>query len=253
MNSTIVTLLVFGCTFGAALLAMFVRERLPRHHVEGDSREVVKLVLGLMATLTALVLGLLISSAHAAYDAQDAELQQLSVHLYQLDRILAHFGPAAVDERAQLRRIVAGDIARIWPEGNARVVRDAPIVAQQEIEELFEGIGSLTPKADLERVGQSRAIELLAAVGETRHLLIEQSRGALSWPFLFILVSWMTILFFGFGLIAHRNSTVAAALVIGSLSVSAAILLILQMNRPYGGWIHVSSAPLREALAHIGA
>jgi hypothetical protein len=252
LNSTLITLLAFGCTFGAALLAVFVRERLPKHHVEGDSREVVKLVLGLMATLTALVLGLLISSAHAAYDAQDAELQQLSVHLYQLDRILAHFGPSAVDERAQLRRIVAADIQRIWPTNKAARVPDAPIVAQQEIEGLFEGIGSLSPKGDLERVGQSRAIEILAAVGETRHLLIAQSQGALSWPFLFILLSWMTILFFGFGLISHRNATVLGALFIGSLSVAAAIMLILQMNQPYGGWIEVSSAPLRAALARMG-
>lgn len=252
MNSTIVTLSAFGCTFGAALLAVFIRERLPQHHVEGDSREVVKLVLGLMATLTALVLGLLISSAHAAYDAQDAELQQLSVHLYQLDRILVHFGPAAVDERAQLRRIVADDIERIWPTDKAVKVNYAPIVAQQEIEGLFEGIGSLSPKTDLERVGQSRAIALLAAIGETRHLLIAQSRGGLSWPFLFILVSWMTILFFGFGLIARPNATVLAALFVGSLSVAAAIMLILQMNQPYGGWIQVSSAPLRAALAHMG-
>ena len=252
MNSTIVTLLAFGCTFGAALLAVFIRERLPRHHVEGDSREVVKLVLGLMATLTALVLGLLISSAHAAYDAQDAELQQLSVHLYQLDRILAHFGPAAADERAQLRRIVAADIARIWPADKAVKEHDAPIVAQQEIEGLFENISSLTPKGDLERLGQSRAMELLAGIGETRHLLIAQSQGALSWPFLFILLSWMTILFFGFGLIAQRNATVLVALFIGSLSVAGAILLILQMNQPYGGWIEVSSTPLRAALAHMG-
>ena len=253
MNSTVVTLLAFGCTFGAALLAVFAREQLPRHHVEGDSREVVKLVLGLMATLTALVLGLLISSAHAAYDAQDAELQQLGIHLYQLDRILAHFGPAAIDERAQLRRIVADDIARIWPAGHVVKVREAPMVAQQEIESLFDGIGSLSPKADLERVGQRRAIEILGAIGETRHLLIAQSQGALSWPFLFILMSWMTILFFGFGLIARRNATVLGALFIGSLSVSGAILLILQMNQPYGGWIQVSSAPLRSALAQMGS
>lgn len=253
MNSTVVTLLVFGCTFGAALVAVFIRERLPKHHVEGDSREVVKLVLSLMSTLTALVLGLLISSAHSAYDAQEAELQQLSVHIYQLDRILVHFGPAADDEREHLRRIVAGDIARIWPSDRTTKVNYAPIEAQQDIERLIESVGSLTPKSDLERVGQNRALELLGAIGETRHLLIEQSQGALSWPFLFVLVSWMTILFFGFGLIARYNATVVAALFIGSLSVSGAILLILQMNQPYGGWIQVSGAPLRAALAQMGS
>jgi Protein of unknown function (DUF4239) len=252
LNSTMVTLLVFGCTFGAALLAVFLREQLPRHHVEGDSREVVKLVLGLMATLTALVLGLLISSAHSAYDAQDAELQQLSVHIYQLNRILVHFGPAAADEREQLRGILAGDIARIWPADRAVKAADAPIAAQQDMEKLIENIGSLSPSSELERVGQKRAIDLMGSIGETRHMLIEQSRGALSWPFLFVLVSWMTILFFGFGLISRYNATVVAALFVGSLSVAGAIFLILQMNQPYGGWIQVSSAPLRAALAQMG-
>jgi hypothetical protein len=232
-------------------MAVFIREQLPRHHVEGDSREVVKLVLGLMATLTALVLGLLISSAHSAYEAQDVELQELSVHLYQLDRILVHFGPAATGEREQLRRILAGDIARIWPADGAEKMSYAPLAAQQEIERLFEDIGGLSPKSDLERVGQRRALELLGTIGETRHLLIEQSRGALSWAFLLVLVSWMTILFFGFGLIARYNATVVAALLTGSLSVAGAIFLILQMNQPYGGWIQVSSEPLRAALAQM--
>jgi hypothetical protein len=232
-------------------MAVFIREQLPRHHVEGDSREVVKLVLGLMATLTALVLGLLISSAHSAYEAQDVELQELSVHLYQLDRILVHFGPAATEEREQLRRILAGDIARIWPADGAVKASYAPLAAQQEIERLFEDIGGLSPKSDLERVGQRRALELLGTIGETRHLLIEQSRGALSWAFLLVLVSWMTILFFGFGLIARYNATVVAALLTGSISVAGAIFLILQMNQPYGGWIQVSSEPLRAALAQM--
>ena len=252
MNSTLVTLTVFGCTFGAALLAVCLREHLPRHHVEGDSREVVKLVLGLMATLTALVLGLLISSSHSAYDAQDAELQQLGVHIYQLNRILVHFGPEAAEERDQLRRILVEDIARIWPTDRVRKANYPPIAAQQEMEKLIENVGGFSPRSELERVGQNRALELLGSIGETRHLLIAQSQGSLSWAFLFILVSWMTILFFGFGLIAHYNATVVAALFIGSLSVAGAILLILQMNQPYGGWIEVSSAPLRAALAQMG-
>jgi hypothetical protein len=252
LSSTIVTLLVFGCTFGAAMTAVFIRERLPPHHVEGDSREVVKLVLGLMATLTALVLGLLISSAHSAYDAQDAELQQLSVHVYQLNRILVHFGPAALEEREQLRGILARDIARFWPAEHAIKEVYVPIAAQQEMEKLVEGVGSLSPRTELERVGQNRALDLLGSIGGIRHLLIEQSQGALSWPFLFVLVSWMTILFFGFGLIARFNGTVVAALCVGSLSVAGAIFLILQMNQPYGGWIQVSDAPLRAALAQMG-
>jgi len=252
LNSTLVSLLTFACTFGASLVAIFIGDRLPRHHVEGDSKDVVKLVLGLMATLTALVLGLLISSAHSAYDEQDAELQALSVHLYQLDRLLAHLEPDASGLRGELRRILAADIERIWPTPGAVRVPGSSVSEQQEFEDLFEGMAQLAPKTDLQRLIQGRALELLGTIGETRHLLIAQSRGSLSWPFLIVLISWMSILFFGFGIFARYNGTVVAALFVGSLSVAGAISLILEMNQPYGGWIQVSSEPLRTALAHLG-
>jgi hypothetical protein len=252
VNTTIVALIAFGCTLGAALGAIFVRSRLPTHHVEGDSKDLVKLVLGLIATITALVLGLLISSAHSAYDAQEAELQQLGVHLYQIDRILAHFGPDAVKQRDLLHRIVAADIARIWPTEGGASGMYAPFSAQLEAESLFDGIASLTPKTDLQRFGQSRALQLLSSAGETRRLLVEQSSGALSKPFLVVLVWWATVLFFGFGLLARFNLTVVAALFVGALSVAGAIFLILEMNQPYAGWMQVSSAPLRNALMQMG-
>jgi hypothetical protein len=252
MNSTNVGLLALACTFGASLLAIFIHTRLPSHHLDGDNKDVVKLVMGLIATITALVLGLLISSAHSSYDAQASEVQQLGVHLYQVDRILAFFGPDAMPERQELRRIVSADIGRIWPSGGARTATYAPLSEQQGVEAVFESIGSLSPKSDLERFGQSRALQLLSSIGETRRLLVEQSQGALSWPFLALLVSWLTALFFGFGLFARFNATVAAALFVGSLSVAGAISLILQMNQPYAGWLQVSSAPLRAALAQMG-
>jgi hypothetical protein len=253
LNSTIVALIAFGCTFSAALVAIFIRSRLPTHHVEGDSKELVKLVLGLVATITALVLGLLISSAHSAYAEQEAELQQLGVHLYQIDRILAHFGPEAVKQRDLLRRIVAADVARIWPNDGGASTISAPVLsAQLEAESLFDGIASLAPKTDLERFGQSRALQLLSSVGETRRLLVEQSSGALSRRFLSVLVSWSTVLFFGFGLLARFNGTVVMALFVGALSVAGAIFLILEMNQPYAGWMQVSSAPLHNALMQMG-
>jgi hypothetical protein len=252
LNSTLISLLAFGCTFCAALMAIFIKNRLPAHHLEGDSRELVKLVLGLIATMTALVLSLLISSAHSAYDAQESELQQLGVHLYQVDRILAHFGPEAVEERALLRRILAADIARTWPNDGEGAATYLSLSAQQEAERLFDGIASLSPKTDLQRFGQSRALQLLASAGETQRLLVTQARGSLSWPFLFVLVSWLTVLFFGFGIFARFNAMVIVSLVVGSLSVAGAIFLILEMNQPYAGWMQVSSAPLRDALAQMG-
>src|SRR5271168_3684792 len=155
LNSTLVSLLAFACTFGASLIAIFIRGQLPPHHVEGDSKDVVKLVLGLIATLTALVLGLLISSAHTAYDAQQAELQQLSVQLFEIDRLLAHYGPDAAEQRTQLRQLVAGDIARIWPAEGVGGAGYAPPSAQHEAERLVDGLEGLSPKTDQQRLVQS--------------------------------------------------------------------------------------------------
>jgi hypothetical protein len=250
LNSTKLGLMAFLFTFGAAMLALFIRGKLPSHHVEGDSKDAVKLVLGLIATLTAMVLGLLISSAHSAYDGQQAELQQLSAHLFQIDRILVQSGPDAAEDRALLRKIVAADLARVWPQDGAPPTV-SPVSSQQDMVALFEGIAVLPAQTDVQKFTRSRALELLVSAGETRRLLIEQSQGALSWPFLIVLVSWQTVLFFGFGLFARFNATVVVALLVGSLSVAGAIFLILEMNHPYSGWMQISSVPLRDVLTQM--
>jgi Protein of unknown function (DUF4239) len=242
---------VFGCTLAGALLGIFFSTRLPAGHFDTDSRDVVKLVMGLIATMAALVLGLLISSAHSAYEAQEAELQQLGTQLYQIDRILFHLGPDANEARASLRRIVAADIARTWSNDHPGAASFAPAQERNEAENLFERIASLSPTTNFGRFGQSRALQLLASVGETRRLLTEQARTPLSWVFLAVLVSWLTLLFFGFGLFARFNATVVVALIAGALSVAAALFLILDMDQPYSGWMQISSAPLRDALKQM--
>src|SRR5271156_5993869 len=118
-----IAMVACGCTFSASLVAIYLRSRLPGHHMEGDSKALIKLVMGLIATITALVLGLQISSAHSAYEAQEAELEQLSVHLYQVDRILGHFGRDALETRDLLRRIVTADIERTWAVGGVGATR----------------------------------------------------------------------------------------------------------------------------------
>jgi hypothetical protein len=251
LNATSISLVAFGCTLMAALAAIYIRERLPAHHLKGDSQEFLKLVLGLIATITALVLGLLISSAHSSFDGQQAEVQRLSVDFYQIDRILARFGADAADDRTLLHNIVASDIERIWAKDQSGSAEYAPLSAEREAGRLFDGIAGLPTKTDLERFGQSRALQLLAGVAETRRLLAEQSRGSLSAPFMIVLICWLAVLFFGFGLFTRINATVVAALVVGCLSVAGAIFLILEMNRPFGGWMQVSSAPLRDALAQM--
>ena len=251
MSSVFIAAIVFACTFLGALAGMQLHAKLPVHHIEGDSKDVVKLVMGLIATIAALVLGLLISSAHRVYEAQGAEVQQMAIHVFQLDRALERFGPEAKDARDLLHRIVRTEVERASAPGGIKTAIDSPLEAQRAAAALFEQIAALSPKTDAQRFVQSHALQLFAGLADTRLLLNEQARGAISWPFLIVLVFWLTVLFVGFGLFAQRNPTVVAALCLGALSVAGAIFLILEMNRPYSGLMQISIEPVRNALTQI--
>ena len=248
MSSIFVAAVVFVCTFGGALFGIFLRSRLPAHHLDSDSTDTVKLIMGLIATLTALVLGLLISSAHSSYHAQSAEIQQLGVHLTEVDRILARFGEDGTQPRARLRKLIADDIDRTWHTNRAGPPSSRPFQARLEGDQIFVQVASLSPTTNLQRFGQARALELLASAGETRRLLTEQAQGSVSLVFLLVLTAWLMLLFFGFGLFARFKPIVIIALIAGALSVAAANFLFLEMSHPYSGWMQVSSAPLRDAL-----
>jgi hypothetical protein len=69
--------------------------------------------------------------------------------------------------------------------------------------------------------------------------------------FLVVLLFWLAITFASFGLLAPPNVTVISILFVCTLSVSAAVFLILEMDGPFEGFITVSPEPLRYALAHL--
>jgi FtsH-binding integral membrane protein len=252
LNSIVIAVLIFVCVLGGALAGLAIRSRLPANHQDESTRDTVKLVMGLIATIAALVLSLLIASAHSSYDRRESEVQELGVHIVQLDQVLAHYGPEAYDIRAQLRRIVEAELSRIWPND---VAATEALLAPPEggaAKDLYDKIAGLTPKSDAQRSAQDRALQLVTTMRDTRRLLYEQAGGALSWPFFVVLVFWLVALFVGYGLLAPRNATVVTAFFVGALTVAGATLLILEMNRPYSGLMQISSAPIRNALAEIG-
>jgi hypothetical protein len=251
MNSTGTGIVVVICTFGAALLGIFLRSRLPPDHLDGDSKDVVKLVMGLVATMAALVLSLLISTAHTTYDAQGGEIEKLGVNVFELDRTLARFGPQAEEARSLLRSLVAHDIARTWPKKGSQGMAYASAQLIAEGDHLFTAVAALPTSTPLEQLGKSHAFTLLNSIGETRRLMTVQARASLSRFVLSVLVCWLALLFFGFGLFARFNTTVIAALVAGAVSVATACVLILEMSQPYSGWMTISGAPLVEALQQI--
>ena len=246
MNSTLIAVLVFVFVFGGALAGVAIR--VPAHHQDAETKDVVKLVMGLVATIAALVLSLLIASAHSSYDIQESEVQQLGAQLVLLDGVFAHYGPETNDARAQLRRMVKAEVARLWPDTVAAQAANHTPQNYVPTEDLFDTVARLTPNSDAQRSAQARALQLMTTMGTTIRLLHQQAGGSLSWPFFVVLVFWLVVLFAGFGLHARPNATVIAALFVGALTVAGAIFLILEMNRPYSGLMEISSAPIRDAL-----
>ena len=242
--------IVFALVFGSALVAMFLHRVLPAEHLSSDSKDVVKLGVALVATMSALVLSLLVASAKSAFDTRSNQLVQASADIILLDRALARYGPETKDARSLLQRSVASIIERFWPAGGAKPITIDP--AASPVEALYDKIEALTPQSDAQRSMQSQALTLAADMARTRLLLFENLGASIPVPFLVVLVFWLCIIFASFGLFAPRNATVIAALCVSALSVAGAIFLILELDRSFQGLLQVSSAPLRAALAQLG-
>ncbi len=251
MNSFVISSIVFAIVFGGAMLGMFLRAVLPQNNLSDDSKDVVKMGMGLVATMAALVLGLLVSSAKNSFDALSSEMTRVSSQIILLDRTLALYGTETSEERDLLRSSVADVLDRLEVAKSPHPTQSRS--STRAVSGLYDKIQGLSPKDDKQRSTQARALALLLSLQETRWLMYEQESTSISMPMLIILVSWLATLFISFGLFAPANGTAVTALFVSALSVSGAILLILELYSPYAGIIKISTAPLRAALAQLGS
>jgi hypothetical protein len=253
MNPTIVSIIVFTCTFGGALLGMWLRTALPAHHLNAESRDTVKVDVGLIATMTALVLGLVTASAKSSFDAVSTAVKQTASEMLALDRILARYGSDADEIRTGLQHEIGVRIDRLWPRDSATPANLESIRSGigSEAEGLSDAIRGLTPRDDAQRALQSRALDLAEALLQARWLVLAGTEASVSVPFLVVLLFWLTITFASFGLAAPRNATVLVALCMCALSVGSAIFLVLGMDGPFDGLLRVSVEPWRYAHAHL--
>ncbi len=202
MSPIAVTGIVFGCIFGGALLAMLVGRTLPEHHLRPESKDAVKQGLAMIATLSALVLGLLVAAAKGSHDSQSAAIKQFSADVLLLDRVLARYGSQTKEERDLLRQGVTRTLNRLWPESSGQTVNLAPGEARAEAEAFYEKLVALAPQTDSQRRLQARALDVLSDLEKTRLRLFAQKESSIPTAFLVILVFWLTILFAGLGLLA---------------------------------------------------
>lgn len=250
MNPGLLGLLVFVCVFGAGWLATRLRARLPAHHLGSETKETVKLAMGLVATMTALILGLLVASAKSTYDAQKAGVVAVCARMILLDRLLTHYGPEAAPARQLLQKGVAEMSSRLWPSGLDEPVQLDPSNVTGDA--IYDAIEALKPADDRQRQLKSDSLRTATEIGQMRWLLFEQSGSSISTPLLAVVIWWLAVLFVSFGLFAPPNHTALGAILVSALSVSGAIFLIMELDRPFDGLIHIPDDAMQRAGTHIG-
>ena len=252
MTPISIAAIVLGVLSAASLLGVVLRRWLPEQRIGDSTKDVVRLVMGLIATMAALVLGLLIASAKTSYDTQRGAVVQLATQIVQLDRLLAVYGPETQTARMRFHAAVERAVDRIWPSDHGQLSSVAlPNNANMPVD-VYTSISTLEAQTDGQRFAKAHALELAADLSRTRVLMAAESGSSIPLPFLLVLVFWLVILFVSFGMFAPTNPTVMAVLFVGALSVAGAIFLILELDQPFAGVMHLSSLPLRGALAQIG-
>ena len=251
MNPFTVLLTVFVFTLGGGLAGIWLRTRLPKHHLDADSRDTVKLGVGLIATIAALVLGLITASAKSNFDRFDTAVRYSAIDVLTLDRLLARYGPEAAEIRGELQQTVASRVEMIWPQSTSSSAQLDPLAAGVRAEALVDKIRSLSPRDDSQRALQSRALDLVEEILKTRWLASAGERSSIPVLFFVIVLFWLTVIFASFGLLAPRNGTVVAVFAVCALSVASILFLIVELDTPFDGLLRVSPDPMHYAVSRL--
>lgn len=253
MDSLVVAGIVSGCAFGGAMLGMELRRRLPEDHLSPESRDVVRQAMGLVASIAALVLGLLVASASSNFGEEKSGFEDMAANISLLDRSLAQLGEKASTARDDLKRTTELLVEKMWPpaDGPSLELDSQELTASGA--RLAKALREMPLANDVERGVQTQALEIGLELAKTRWRLSQKEHDeSLPRPFLIVLTFWLTVLFVGFGLFSVRNATVICALFLCAVSVGTALFLVVDLDQPLDGLIQLSSVPLRKTLADLG-
>ena len=244
--------IVFACILGGALFGIILRRVLPSHQLSDDAKDAIKVSMAMVATMAALVLGLMTSSAKSSLDDKESKLRDTTAQIVLLDRTMALYGAETREARDLLKRLVVARVNQLWPEEETGDVAPEAVGADTGIGVLQQKILALSPQNDAQRWFQSTALQISGSIAAAQWSTFQQVGSRIHWTFLVIVVFWLMIVFMSFGLFAPQNAVAVSALAVAALAVAGAIYLILAMDQPYGGLIKISSAPARAAVDQLG-
>jgi hypothetical protein len=244
-----VGLISFAAIFGGALAGLFAARSLPEHHLGDETRAAVTVSVAIVGTLSALVLGLMISTASSSFSARSNEVTEISSYLIRIDRILQRYGPEAENARAKLRTYIAAKSQELFPMAGEPPQTNEATAAM--LEAMQDAILSIAPSDEKHSWLRMQALTLSGSLFEARWLLEQQAGSTIPMPFLVLLIFWLAIVFASFGLFAPLNGTAIAALLLCSMAVAGGITMILELDSPFSGLVRISAEPMRHAIQII--
>jgi len=250
VNTSLTTAVVSACLLAAVWIGMWLRRFLPEHHVSPDSRDTVKLAMALVATMSAILLGLLVNSAKTSYDTTRIQVMQVASRFALLSRVLGIYGPQAAGVRSDLHALIEESTRRMWRDYTTIPVQSKP--GNEVGNAYYVALLRLEARDDMERAIKAQAVNLTLEIGQLRAFMQAESAPSVSEPMLIVVVLWLVMIFLGFSLIAPPNATANFALIASALCAAGAIFLILELNRPFDGLMRISSEPMLNVLRPLG-
>jgi hypothetical protein len=250
MKSILISSIVFVVVFGGALAGIGFQRVVPENQLGPEAKDVIRLATGLLVTMTALVLGMLVSTANSSYQDRKNELAEMGSNFVLVDGLLASYGPDAQAIRGELRGLAEIGLERIWPSQGSQASQLRP---ENNGHFFYDQLQLLAPKDDTQVAAKGAAISAAANLRHTYWLMfLRTEQSSLSFPLLAVVVSWLTFIFISFGLFAPPTRAVLVTMVACALAVSAAVFIIMAMYTPFSGVMKISSSPIRDALSLMG-
>ncbi|MEW6342291.1 MAG: DUF4239 domain-containing protein [Paraburkholderia sp.] len=258
-------MLVFVLLLIGTGTGVLVRPLLPEEHKAHETVQLIQLVIGMLVTFAALVLGLMTASAKTSFDTVGNDFRTYSADLIQLNATLRQYGGDASEVRQLLRAYTAAAIASTWPSeprpAGDYYPKDIPAENNSEkLEDTRLGDMLNLAGARLRQLSANDAyhqrlldqsIDQFERVVQARWKLIEEAHSTISQPFFMTLTFWLFVIFLSFGLIAPRNALALVTITLGALSIASAVYVIVDLDTPFTGPIVISSQPMRDALEHL--
>ena len=249
MSHLIIGLISFAAIFGGVLIGRFAARRLPGHHLSSETQSAVTVSVAVIGTLSALVLGLMISAANSSFSARTDQLRELSLQMIRMDRNLRRYGPEGAEARATLRIWAHAKIQQLFPEKGKPPVPSGTAITL--LEDVQDAVLDLTPQNERQTYLRSLCLNLSSTMIQARWSLEQRTGHSVPIPFLVLLIFWLAVVFASFGLFAPANPTAIVALFLCSIAVSGGIVLIEELDNPGSGMIRLPSDSMRKGLVEI--